>query len=166
MISKRPSINILRIGTILSIVLYLGSLVEPAIIYKNEPDLQALIGTQLARVDYGFQVLVWGWAGVLFGENFAWLANLFGSAACITILFARRPAEFGFAFALAALAFLISLNSFSLTRVPLDEAGVNWAYFDHFATGFYLWELSFVVLSITLCVRFIRESGRAAVPAN
>src|SRR5260221_2777530 len=64
---------IYRATLLLALAAYGTSLLLPSIFFVPDQSLQTHLGRPLPTVDYGFQVLEWGWAVTIIG-NFAWWA--------------------------------------------------------------------------------------------
>lgn len=94
-------------------------------------------------VMYGYYILAFGWAGVIFLGNFTWIANLF----YVGLLVAVWRKEYKAIFYLAATTIIFALMAFNLSRVPRNEGGVNDYIVDHLGIGFYIW-LGSIVISL------------------
>jgi hypothetical protein len=119
---------------------YLLSLSLPAFHYADWPD-----GYRAQRpFDIGASVLAWGALGALLGQ-FGWYANIMGLAALVLALLDRR----GAARLLALVGFALGLYSLLLVAqpLPLDEGGMNTVTVSRLGSGFYVWELSFLLLA-------------------
>lgn len=104
----------------------------------------------------GYFILGIGWLG-MFASQFAWYANLLFLAAAIAARFKGPAVGAG----LAALAFALGLQSFMFHDFPLDEGGARTAVVDHLANGFYVWELSFLLLAAHCLVMLIAGARKA-----
>lgn len=88
-----------------------------------------------AHVMPGYFILAFGWAGVLFLGNFAWLGNLF----YIGLLIALWRKEYKAIFYLGIIATVFALMAFNLSEVPRNEGGVNNYQVDYLGIGYYIW---------------------------
>lgn len=112
--------------------LYVLSLALPGIIYQGG-----------VSSDFGFVLLLQGWLGIFIGQ-FAWYANVLALLSFKAIR-NNKPVRGSF-FALTA--FILGLQSFLFLQKPLDEGVSSWHNVDHLGIGFYVWELSFLVLFV------------------
>ena len=86
--------------------------------------------------DYGWQILLFGWAGIFLGM-FAWYSNVL-----LLVSIARKDYKF------SIFAFLLGLQAFYFSIKPLDEAGVKNYYVDHLGFGYYLWLAAMISFAI------------------
>jgi hypothetical protein len=135
----------------LAIALYLLSLSLPGIVYQPTP---------VAATDFGYYLLLVGAWGI-FSNTFAWFANFWVLLAifCSTVRTVRASVA---AMILSMLAFLTGLNSYEFTQKYLDESGNNVLRVDYLGIGFYIWELSFLVLATYFCLIVLAERRSAA----
>ena len=91
----------------------------------------------------GFYLLIAGWLGVFLGGMVAWFATPFGF---FGFVFAYR-AKYSLALKCEIAAMIIGLQSYFMREIPLNEGGTM-LKIDHLGSGFYLWELSFLLTCI------------------
>lgn len=115
-----------------AIVLYLISLLLPG--------FGGLTSHQIYDAKSGYQILIEGWEGITIGI-FAWCSNLFFALSLLFILYKRYKEAFN----CAVIGFLIGLQSFLIGSYPIQDDTVT---IDHLLVGYYVWELSFIFLSI------------------
>lgn len=108
----------------LSVLLYGCSLVLPALLFNSHSPI------------WGYEVLMWGWWGVLV-HQVAWFANPIYASALINYRFKRRKS----AITSAAVAVLVGLTSFAADGWWFNEAGPT--SITALGPGFYAWILSF-----------------------
>lgn len=123
---------------------WLYSLTLPCIIYKHAPSAD----------EYGGWLLLIGEFGI-FSGMFAWYANL--SALCAVI--ALKSGSYKEALNVSILSFIISLQSFGFKEKWLDEGGAKKLIVDHLGIGFYIWELSFILL-VASCWLYLLHSNK------
>jgi hypothetical protein len=129
-----------------ALLLYAISLTMPAfVIHADLP---------FDEVQYGYEILALGWLGLFIGQM-AWYANLLLPAILLAIHFRRYQTAAG----LAAIASVVGLQALMVSRLPRNEAGVDDLVVDHLGSGFYLWEISFV-LALAYCLTMIGASRR------
>jgi hypothetical protein len=96
----------------------------------------------MTDADYGYLILILGWLGVFVGAPFLpWFANVVGVIAFV----AHRASKVSLA--LAATAFGLGLDSFTFKIKRAVETGEK-SYVDHLGLGFYVWEMSFLLLAL------------------
>jgi hypothetical protein len=103
------------------------------------------------ETDPGYVLLMTGWVGIL-GFMFAWLANIFGPLAFIFA--ALKMYKTGLV--LSAVAFVVALQSFAFDVIPSEGPGGG-TEVDYLGIGFYMWELSFLLIFF-YCFLKIRKS--------
>jgi hypothetical protein len=106
------------------------------------------------EVRYGYEILAIGRLGLFIGQM-AWYANLLLPA----ILLANHFRRYQVSASLAAIASAVGLQALMVSRLPRNEAGVNDLVVDHLGSGFYLWDISFMLI-LAYCLTMIGASGR------
>ena len=100
----------------------------------------------VAASDYGYNILLTGFLGVLVGV-FAWFANPLMLLALLLSTFKKRVASL----VLAVFSIALGLQSYMLEAVPFNESSMhpdNLNFVDHLGRGFYLWMGSLVTFSV------------------
>jgi hypothetical protein len=127
---------------VISIALYLSSLLLPAITFAHHEPLS------------GLHVLAWGWWGVL-SLNFAWFANPAYLVAVISLLSRRHRV----ALITSCSAFVLGLLAFFAKQWWFNEgSGTDIA---GLGAAFYVWMLSLLVLGVGAVLAF-RTRGASA----
>jgi hypothetical protein len=121
----------------IGILLYLVSLAMPGFVIRSD-----YVSVDGSTVWYGYNILRSGWAGILIGQD-AWYSNVLLLGALLAI----PSRKFNVGARLAGAAFVWGLQSFLFCRLPQNEGEVNDLIVDRLGPGFYLWELSFLLLS-------------------
>jgi hypothetical protein len=129
-----------------ALLLYAISLTMPAFVIRSEGPFD--------EMRYGYEILLLGWLGLFVGQM-AWSANLLLPAILLAIHFRHPRAAAG----LAAIAAAIGLQALLVDRLPRNEAGVNDLVVDHLGSGFYLWEISFMLM-LAYCFTMVTASNR------
>jgi hypothetical protein len=109
------------------IALYIASLCLPAAVLSG--------GISVTGLD----IFLVGWGGIVV-LLVAWYANIFGIAAFAFAYFKKEKVTF----ICSVIAFILGLQSYFWSHFNLPK---EWGL-DYLTIGFYLWELSFLVLSI------------------
>ncbi len=127
----------------------------------NQNDVNAYCGQDWneprSEIMRGYQVLFWGWLGILMG-NLAWCGN---PLVLISMHLARRERYRG-AFYCALTAFLFGISAFSLFRVPRNEGGVNDYIVDSLGIGYYVWMVTILSLCVYTFIQLKRHLDRVA----
>lgn len=111
----------------------------------------------VAKVDYGYSVLLMGILGVFVGV-FAWFANPLMLLALVLAKFKKRMG----ASVVSVLAVGLGLQSYMLKAVPFNESSMetgNLNFVDRLGWGFYLWMGSLVVFALSC---FLKRNDRRA----
>jgi hypothetical protein len=94
-------------------------------------------------IDYGYSILLVGWLGIFIGAFTPWFANVIGLVGTIFTICKKYKT----ALVLSLTAFGFGLNAFSFSVKTLDDSGTK-LYVDYVGIGFYIWETSFLFLSL------------------
>ena len=104
----------------------------------SEAEVYAICGddwnTPIATDMKGYEILFFGWAGIL-ELNFAWFANIF----FLYALFAFTAKQYKNSFNLSLTAIPFALSAFSFSRIPHFETNLYDEIVDHLGSGYYLW---------------------------
>lgn len=120
----------------ISFILYIVSLFLTAAMAKN------------GEIVTGLYLLLFGWAGII-GGVIAWYANPLYVISIILLLFKKHKV----ALILLVISVVIALQSF--IGIPMQ----NFYNSGSPSTGFYVWELSFIILSIHALKMFLEEKN-------
>jgi hypothetical protein len=99
----------------------------------------------VAKVDYGYSVLLLGFLGVFVGV-FAWFAN---PLMLLALVLSKFKKDLG-ARVVSVMAVALGLQSYMLKAVPFNESSMepsNLNFVDRLGLGFYLWMGALVVLT-------------------
>lgn len=110
----------------------------------------------VAASDYGYNILLTGFLGVLVGV-FAWFANPLMLLALLLSTFKKRVASL----VLAVSSIALGLQSYMLGAVPFNESSMrpdDLNFVDYLGRGFYLWMGSLVTFSL-YCLLFHQPSS-------
>lgn len=102
----------------------------------------------MASVDYGYKVLLMGWAGV-FVFCFAWFANV---SFVTSALLMREKTKLALILSLVGLA--LSVQSFVFRTKWLDEGFVKSLDVERLGIGFYLWFFSLILITVCAGLQF------------
>ncbi len=121
---------------LISLILYIVSLFMTAAVATN------------GEIINGLFLLLFGWAGIIAGV-IAWYANPLYIISIILLLCKKYKA----ALILLVISVVIALQSF--IGIPME----NFYNQGTPSTGFYLWELSFIIVTIHTLKMFLSEKG-------
>jgi hypothetical protein len=127
---------------LLSILIFAASLMMPGFVTSsankhNDPMM-------------GYEILALGGLGILVGQ-FAWYANM---VFLVAVLVAMPGRQYRLGMILSAAAFFLGLHALQFKIIPGSGPKV---VITHYAIGFYLWELSFLVLFVYFLFMFMKR---------
>ncbi len=111
----------------------------------------------VAHIDYGYNILAYGFLGIL-GGIIGWYGNPLYLFAFILFLFKKYHA----AYIISLAAFVVGLTALLVREIPRNEGGVHNFVVDHLGSGYYLWLTSIALLAFCSYRKYTKEkTGRA-----